>query len=188
MSTAIAELMTLEEFHALPEDPAVDRELLDGRLLEYPMTKRNQWHAGVEAAVAACLQLWNRSVNPRPGKVYSGEVGCDLPAVRSGIGIDVAFFGQNVLNDQPEGAAFLVGPPVLAVEILSASEVIENLQNKIRLYLRAGVKLVWVIDPRFRTVTEYQPDAKPRMYVEGDVINGDPHLPGLTIEMTSLFE
>jgi len=188
MSTAVAELMTLEEFHALPEDPAVDRMLLGGRLVEQPVTIRNRWHAGIEARVVQRLRNWIDLQPDAPGEAYSGEVGCELPEENASVGIDVAFFSRATIQSQPEDALVFTGAPVLSVEILSSREVIGDLHEKVRLYLRAGVKLVWVIDPRFRTVTEYQPDAKPRMYVEGDVINGDPHLPGLTIEVTSLFE
>ena len=103
---------------------------LFGELVEQPVTKRNHWHSGAEAKIAFLLERWNQSQSPRPGKVYSGEAGCDLPEVDSGVGIDVAFFGQGVLKAQDDEAVYIVGSPVLAVEILSLSDTVETLRRR----------------------------------------------------------
>jgi Uma2 family endonuclease len=180
--------MTLDEFEALVDDPNVDRELLNGRLVERPMTWRNRWHSAVEAKVATQLQNWVAETKPQLGEVYCGEVGCRLPSVNSLVGIDVAFFSAETVAAQPENRAVLVGPPVLAVEILSAREAVEDLFEKVSLYLKAGVNLVWLIDPRFRTITVHRSDAKPKMFIEGDVLSGEPFLPGFQCAVTALFE
>lgn len=87
MSTALAAgRMTLAEFDALPDDPEVDRMLLLGELLERPATVRNHRHAEVEAAVAGILRAWRKTLRKLLGKVFSGEVGCDLPDVDSRVG------------------------------------------------------------------------------------------------------
>ncbi len=180
--------MTLDEFEALVDDPQVDRELLNGRLVERPMTWRNRWHSEVEVNVAAALKGWVDTTNPRAGKVYCGEVGCRLPTVNSLVGIDVAFFSADTVAAQPENRSVLVGPPVLAVEILSAREAVEDLYEKVSLYLKAGASLVWLVDPRFRTVTVHRSDAKPRMLVEGDVLTEESFLPGFQCAVSALFE
>jgi Uma2 family endonuclease len=180
--------MTLDEFETLADDPNIDRELLNGRLVERPMTWRNRWHSEVEVNVAAVLKEWVRTTTPRAGKVYCGEVGCRLPSVNSLVGIDVAFFSAETVAAQPENRAVLVGPPVLAVEILSAREAVEDLYEKVSLYLKAGVNLVWLVDPRFRTVTVHRSDAKPKMFIEGDVLSGEPFLPRFEVPVLSLFE
>lgn len=58
MSATAIDVMTLDEFRALPEDVDVVRELLEGRLVESRMTRRNRWHAEVEAAIAGHLRNW----------------------------------------------------------------------------------------------------------------------------------
>ncbi len=188
MSTVASERMSLDEFHALPDDPAVDRMLLFGELVERPMTKRNRWHAGCEAAIVHLLEAWNRSQSPRPGKVFSGEAGCDLPVVDSGVGIDVAFFSNDVLDAQDEESPYIVGPPVLAVEILSLSDTVEDLHKKVKAYLQAGVKLVWVVDPYDRTVTVHRPSKPPEMLVTGQAIEGGSDVPGLSVAIDETFE
>lgn len=188
MSTVSTERMSLADFHALPDDPNVDRVLLFGELVERPMTKRNRWHAETEAAIAGILREWNRSNSPRRGKVFSGEAGCDLPEIDTGVGIDVAFFSNEVLNAQDEESKYIVGPPVLAVEILSLTDTVEDLHRKVKAYLTAGVKLVWVVDPYDHTVTVHRRGTPPVMFVTGQTIDGDPDLPGLQVPIDELFE
>jgi Uma2 family endonuclease len=187
MSTATAERMTLAEFDALPEDPAIDRMLLFGKVVERPMTVRNHRHAAVEAAVAAILRVWRKTVQ-NLGKVFSGEVGCDLPLVDSRVGIDVAYFDQQTVDQRPAESPYLVGPPVLAVEILSPSDVVEEINRKIKAYLKAGVPLVWVIDPDLEMLTLHRPGARPETLAGDQEVCGDPHLPGLRFRVEELFE
>jgi Uma2 family endonuclease len=187
-ATMARRTMTLQEFNALPEDPTVDRMLINGELWEKPMTKRNRWHAGIEARIAQHLANWLDEQSPPFGKVFSGEVGCDFPDSESGFGIDVAVFTFEVLATQAEGAKFIVGVPVLAVEILSPSERQEEIQAKTDTYLDSGVKCVWIVDPHFKTITAFRSDEKPTLFSGDDEISGEPYLPGFGVRTDKLFE
>ena len=188
MSATLTESMTLAEFRALPDDPEVDRELLFGELVERPMTKRNRWHAEIEATVTKTLGNWRCPLKQPRGEALLGEAGCDLPVVASGVGIDVAYFSPEVIAEQQPDATYIVGAPVLAVEILSPSDTMEDLDRKIDVYLRAGVKLVWLVHPVRRTLTVYRSDAEPRMFTGNDQVSGEPFLPGLVFTLADLFE
>lgn len=72
------------------------------------------------------------------------------------------------------------GVPVLAVEILSPSDKQETITKKIGEYLDVGVALVWIIEPVFRTVTIYRPDAKPVLVNEEQRLSVGPTFPGST--------
>jgi Uma2 family endonuclease len=121
MSTT-ANLMTMEDLLALPED-GKDRELIRGELRERPVTMRHHQHAGVEARIAMIRGNWlERQPRPR-GTVVRGEAGFRLRQdPDTFVGIDVANVSAELLVRQPSGLAFLLGPPVLAVEILSPSD------------------------------------------------------------------
>jgi Uma2 family endonuclease len=188
MNTAVTERMTLSEFHELPDDPDVDRELLFGELVEKPMTRRNRWHADAESSIAHLLETWNKSQSPQPGRVFSGEAGCDLPVVESGVGIDVAFFSNEVLNAQEEDDSFIVGAPVVAVEILSLTDTVEEILKKVKVYLAAGVKLVWIVDPYQCTLTVHRPEGPVQVFVRGQEVSGEPYLPGLAFRVDEVFE
>ena len=184
----IRKRMTLAELNALPDDPERDRFLIQGELWDLPMTKRNRRHARVEAQIAFLLKLWLRSRGSDFGNVFSGEVGCDLPNMETGVGIDVAVFSAEVLNRQLPNAPYIVGAPVLAVEILSPSDTVELTDTKTQNYIEAGVKFVWIINTVLQTVTVHSPGVPPTMLRLHEELVGDPHLPGLVIPVRSIFE
>jgi Uma2 family endonuclease len=185
---APVELMTAEEFLELPDDPSMEIELIQGELLEIPMTKRNPFHASSESMIAyRLLNWWEQQPSPR-GFVGSGEIGCLLRRnPDTAVGIDVAYFppGRELL--QRGQMALIDGPPLLAVEILSPSDSQNRIQTKIDEYLTAGVPFVWIVDPRFKTVSVYRPDADPEMFSGQDEIDCEPHLPGFRVKVSSLF-
>ncbi len=192
MSTAVANGITLEEFLALPDD-GVYREVIRGQLREYRgdenMTRRNKKHAKAEAKIAHLLGSWLDRQPPKTGEVHSGEVGCIIQhEPMTTVGIDVAYFDYDVANDDTHGTSFIGGPPILAVEILSPSDTIEGVAEKVEEYLAAGVAIVWVVDPRFRTVEVFRPDADPQLFNIQQTLAADPFLPGFSSPVRAIFE
>ena len=191
MSTAIANGITLEEFLALPDD-GVYREVFRGELREYrgdDMTRRNKKHTKVEAAIASLLRRWLDLQPPQTGEVHSGEVGCIIQHdPMTTVGIDVAYFDFDVANDDTHGTSFIGGPPILAVEILSPSDTIEGVSEKVEEYLAAGVAIVWVVNPRFRTVEVFRPDADPQLFNIQQTLTADPVLPGFNAPVRAIFD
>jgi Uma2 family endonuclease len=75
--------------------------------------------------------------------------------------------------------------PTLAVEILSPSNTRKEMARKLDEYFRAGVLLVWIIDPVKRTAEVYTgPDAKAAV----DALDGGDVLPGFRLPLAKLFE
>jgi Uma2 family endonuclease len=103
------------------------------------------------------------------------------------VGIDVAYFSAASLEQQSDNTSMIEGPPVLAVEILSPSDKLEDVNEKVDEYLAAGVALVWVVDPHFHTVTVFQPDVEPQLFNKEQVLTAAPHLPGLSIAVRTIF-
>ncbi|WZO98671.1 Uma2 family endonuclease [Isosphaeraceae bacterium EP7] len=182
-------LMTVDEFLDLPDD-GVDRDLIDGVLHEWPgtpVTYRSIAHSVAEADFATSLNLWLRTQHRPCGLIVSGEAGFRLrrdPAVV--VGIDVAYVGPEVV-ERSQGQRIFDGPPILAVEILSPSDTSERVANKVTLCLEAGVALVWLVDPKFRTVTVYGPEIPPRLFNIRDELTAEAHLPGLRLDVVDLF-
>ncbi|HKB06128.1 MAG TPA: Uma2 family endonuclease, partial [Gemmataceae bacterium] len=54
-------------------------------------------------------------------------------------------------------------------------------------YFRAGVRLVWQIDPRARTVAVYTSPDNPAVLREADALDGGAVLPGFALPLTELF-
>ena len=78
--------------------------------------------------------------------------------------------------------------PDLAVEVLSETNTEEEMDRKLREYFLAGVRLVWVIDPRKRTAAVYtSPDAPTVTLNETEALDGGNVLPGFKLPLAELF-
>jgi Uma2 family endonuclease len=177
---------TFEQILSLPDD-GIDRELIRGELREKPMTRRNRWHSSIEARIVQMLWNWLDSQPDLEGRIVSGEAGFRLQREpETGVGIDVAYVSAEVAARAPE-ASYFDGPPVLAVEILSPSDKQEEIDEKIELYLESGVKVVWIVNPRLKTLTVYRPGAPPAIYAYGQELDGGAELLGFHVELADLF-
>jgi len=184
---ATPRLMTTEEFLALPDD-GVERWLINGQLRERSMTYRNRWHSRTLTCVAYVLESWLRQQPEPRGLVLSGDAGFRLRRdPDSVVGIDVAYISAEIASHEFQETTLIEGVPVLAIEILSPSNTVEDIDEKLDSYLQAGVPLVWLIDPHFRTVTIYRPGQPPEMVNVHQEISADPHLPGFRVPVAQLF-
>ncbi|MHB1426692.1 MAG: Uma2 family endonuclease, partial [Gemmataceae bacterium] len=136
-------LMTTEQLLALPDD-GVERWLIRGQLREKPMTYRNRWHSRAMVRVGRFLDVWlDQQPEPR-GSVLGGEAGVRLTRnPDTTVGIDVVYISAEAAARNPDDTTIIDGVPVLAVEILSPNNTVEEIDEKIDQYLEAGVLLVW---------------------------------------------
>jgi Uma2 family endonuclease len=183
--------MTAEELLAMPDD-GVERWLIRGQLRENrrsDINRRNPDHSRAILNAAGIVREWVRK-QPQPrGAAYAGDVSFKLRAnSKSLVGIDVAFVSPELAAKTPKGRKVVEGVPILAVEILSPSDVHSDITEKVQEYLDVGVALVWVIDPDFEVVTVYRPDAEPVSFNKQQQLSGQPHLPGLGVAVAELFE
>jgi Uma2 family endonuclease len=181
-------LMTTEDLLALPDD-GMERELSRGRLREREMTRRGRRHTKAGSAIAKLLGCW-LDTQPKPrGEVLTGEAGFQLQSdPDTTVGIDVAYISAELSATAPEDAFIIEGVPTLAVEILSPSDQQQDVLDKVRDYLDAGVPLVWIVETVFKTVTVYRPDSEPQMFTVKDELTAEPHLPGFRVRVGQVFE
>ncbi len=78
-------------------------------------------------------------------------------------------------------------PPDLAVEVVSPNDGAAELLEKIQEYLRAGVKLVWVINPDTRSVQVIRGDKSGAWLEAGDELTGEDVIPGFRCLVGDLF-
>jgi Uma2 family endonuclease len=77
--------------------------------------------------------------------------------------------------------------PALAVEILSPGNTKKEIARKIREYFLSGVRLVWVIDPKQRTLQVYTAPDKSVVLTEAQTLTGGEVLPGFMLPLRKLF-
>lgn len=107
---------------------------------------------------------------------------------------DVGFIRWDSVDDPAEienpAGAFLEYPPDLAVEVLSPSNTHTEMAVKLGEYAKAGVKLVWYVDPERKEVDVYPKGSEKRKktFTLADTLDGGDVLPGFTLPVAKIFE
>ena len=99
---------------------------------------------------------------------------------------DVAFVPTSKL-DGDENTGFPI-PPDLAIEVVSPTDVQWRVVDKAFVYLNAGTHLVWVLDPRSKTVTVYRSERDIALLTYEDTLTGEDVVPGFACPVSQLFE
>jgi Uma2 family endonuclease len=89
--------------------------------------------------------------------------------------------------DQLAEDGYTTIPPDLAVEVVSPNDTVSGLVEKIGEYLRAGVRLVWIIDPPTRTVQVWRSDQSGAWLGAEDELSGEDVVPGFRCRVADLF-
>ncbi len=79
-------------------------------------------------------------------------------------------------------------PPDLAVEILSPGNTPKEMDNKLREYFAAGVRLVWYVEPRAKTVRVFTSPENVTELSEDDTLDGGDVLPGFELSIREWFQ
>jgi Uma2 family endonuclease len=77
--------------------------------------------------------------------------------------------------------------PDLAVEVLSKSNTKAEMKRKRRDYFSVGVRLVWLADPKTRTVDVYTSEKQFIRLTEADILDGGDVLPEFTLSVRDWF-
>jgi Uma2 family endonuclease len=181
-------VMTKEEFS--PEDllamPDSERfELVNGVLVERHMGLLWEWIAGrLHFHLTAFCEIHSLGWVIMGGDAgYQGFPGSPKTVRKP----DVSFvrYGRFPGEELPTGYARLI--PDLAAEVISPNDLYEEVDQKIEEYLRAGVRLVWVISPRNYTVRVYRLNGSSHSLRENDELDGEDVLPNFRCRVRNLF-
>ena len=173
---------TAEDLWRMPGDEPW--ELWDGELRTVP--------GSGEAATRVALRIGARllAYEDRTGLgVATGSDGSYVlfPNERTVVVPDAAFVRHDRLPPARSTTRYLPVPPDLAVEVQSPTDEPADMAAKRALYARAGVPLLWWVDPAARTVTVHRPGHAPVVLGETDVLAGEDVLPGLRIPVSEVF-
>jgi Uma2 family endonuclease len=100
--------------------------------------------------------------------------------------VDVALFTDRKGYAELSPSA-VEGVPLLAVVILAPGERIGKVTRRITAFLRAGVRLVWVIDPEARDVTAHSYNGSPSVVEEDDNLTSEDILPDFSCSIREFF-
>ena len=179
----VKQLMTAEELWEMPEKPGVRFELVEGEVIEMP-------GLGALAAliVGRVYNLVHASVQEqRLGLVFLSGLGYLLHRRPDVVRLPTCSFlsWDRIPEELPDG--YWPGAPDLAVEVVSPSDTVSELGEKVDEYAAAGVRAVWIVDPANRTVTVHETGRSVRILREGDVLDGGEVVPGFQFPVVAIF-
>jgi Uma2 family endonuclease len=180
---ATAHHLTAEELGRLPDNNE-RRELIEGQLRRLPF---HGFEHGVVVANLA-LPLTDHVQRHHLGVTVATGTGFLLARNPDTVrGADIAFVSNARLPASGRTTGYFPGPPDLAVEIVSPHDTLQDVEDKVDDYLAAGARLVWVVNPRRRTVTIHRPQTPPTMLRERDTLNGDDVVRGFACPVAEIF-
>jgi Uma2 family endonuclease len=182
MSTTSTTLITAEEYMQLPRGQ-FQHELINGELIT--MVLPGLPHGRIQVRLLAPLAqfVWENDL----GEVY-GELGFLLSVDPDTIlGPDVAFISKQRLQEAGEVKGFWLGPPDIAVEIVSPRDTHLKVRDRTLRWLGYGTKQVWIVNPKDGTVTVHRSPADSKTFSGSDNLEADDILPGFRIPLERIF-
>ncbi len=175
---------TDEEFMALPKD-GHRYEIVNGELID--MGNSGALHGNLAIILSSALFA---VVNAQKlGALFDSSTAFKMKNGNKR-SPDISFFAKERLQGMTElPTGFLEGAPDLAVEILSPSNTVEEIEAKITEYFDNDARLVWVISPTQHYVLVYRCAQEPdRLLKSIDSLDGEEVIPGFTLPVTNLFQ
>jgi Uma2 family endonuclease len=102
---------------------------------------------------------------------------------------DVAFISKSrwPIDQVPPDTDPFPAVPNLAIEVLSPSDRILDLNSKLKDYFEAGVELVWVVHPSIERVDSFTSPIKPQYFFKADNLTAETLLPGFSLPLATIF-
>jgi len=151
--------LTVEDLEAMPDDDGLRYELIDGVLLVSPAPTPRHQRMG--------LLLWRLLEDAAPPDLWVLAAPLDVElGPRTMVEPDVLVAPRAAFNDKRLPVA-----PLLAVEVLSPSSTITDLNVKFARYERAGIGSYWVLDPNRPSLVAWE--LRDGVYVEVAEVAGE---------------
>ena len=157
-------------------------ELVEGELVAY--------HCGAEASevCGSLVSALHAGAGRRVWVFSSGTSYCFPTRPRTVRRPWVSVVSRNRLRREDiPSVAHLTLPPDVIAEVVTPWHAYEDVEAKVREYRSAGVKLIWVISPRSRTVLIRRLDGSCAEVGEAGTLSGEGVLPGFACPVAGLF-
>ena len=132
------------------------------------------------------IQLWNKQ--SRLGKVFDSSTGFKLStgAIRSP---DVSWISLEKCNalSRQQKRRYPPVTPDFVVELMSPTDVLEQVQDKMRQFKECGVKLGWLINPDEKQVEIYRQDQDKEILNNPQTLSGEDIMSELIVSLEEIF-
>jgi Uma2 family endonuclease len=175
--------MTLEEFLALPEEePALEFE--DGVVTQ--KVSPTNWHSALQAILVILIEEY-----ARPRKLARAFPELRTAWTGTSRVPDVSVYAWDRIPRDAEGKLISTKasqPPDVAIEILSPGQRTNAMIRRLLSFLAAGVRATALVDPDDESVVVVRPDSVPTALRRGDTLELSDIIPGLRLEVESIFD
>jgi Uma2 family endonuclease len=171
--------LTIEDFEKLPEAIAVNRELIDGELVDVSGNTGN--HNTLREWLTALLLL--HVDKNKLGRVLAEQ---EYDFQGNAHGPDVSFFGRDKASLYDGNLRVQRFVPDLAIEIVSQNDKFEALMKKAQRYRDCGVKEVWIFSIEMRAA--YLFSDRQRTILGADSEFRSDLVPGFSIRIGDLLD
>lgn len=179
--------LTREQFYQLCEtnpDLKLERNA-QGELIVMPPTGGETGRSN--SSVNAQVYLWNEE--KQLGEVFDSSTGFTLPsgADRSP---DVSWVEKSRWDGltKEEKEKFIPLCPDFVIEIMSPSDNLKKLQNKMEEYIENGCRLGWLIKRKKQEVEIYRPGQNVEVLRLPETLSGEDILPEFVLNMQKIWE
>ncbi len=157
-------------------------ELADGTLLEKP---KGASESVLAQEIAFCLRLYLRD-HP------IGYVGGEACLIQLAPGpVRVPDISVTLWGDRPAGLTSIDAVtkeiPALVVEVVSPSNTAREIARKVEEYFRAGVRVVWIVNPQRRSAAVYTGVATLTRLDAAGTLTAEAVLPGFALPLATAF-
>ena len=184
MTTTETRLLTAADLLRLDSE-GVRGELIRGVLCETMST--GELHGKIVTNLVG--ELWAFVKPRRLGTLLASDSGVwlerDPDTVREP---DIAFTSAERLPLDAWNPGYSEVVPDLVVEVASPSDSRRELNDKAQMWLRYGVRLVWVVHPETRTVDAHHLHGTAATLGPDDSLDGQDVLPGFAREVSAIFD
>ena len=132
-------------------------------------------------------QLRNWWKTHRQGRAYESSAGFILPDT-STLSPDASYVTADQLARVPrqDRPRFLRLAPAFVIELLSESDRLGVVKQKMEAWIANGVQLGWLVDPYARQVYVYQPGVAPRIE-SGSSVAGSGPVDGFVLDLDEVW-
>ena len=174
----VATGLTLEDYEQLPDALALNRELVNGELIDVSGNTRD--HNLVRDYLIELLRPYVRA--QKLGRVISER---EFAFGNDGHGPDVSFYGSEKV-EREANTRVQTFVPDLAVEIASTNDKFDALLLKAEKYLKFGVKEVWILSTQARKGLIFQGSELSALNEQSEL--STELIPGFSVRLADLLD
>ncbi len=174
--------ITVDEFWEMAADPGHRYELVDGELVDMDGAPRHGRMTGhIFVLVNSHITLNDLPLDAGVTTGFQMD-----PYTLRVPDVHVTRWDRMAEYDEDAGGWPRFAPDV-AIEVVSPSNTPAELARKTEEYFANGAQAVWIADPVPRTVAIRRPVAPEQVFGVGDVLTGEPEIPGFTCDVAEIF-